>query len=203
MRSAGLGSSAPASKRRRQTRDSVLDAALKLFSERGYLGVRVEDIAQEAGVSRATFYKHFAEREQVLAELFGRLLGPDVPEPHEPIGDGAIYEKIMAVVEKAVRRMLEQEQLAKFVYSLPVRHSALLNPGAPTPPPVFGQVARLLEVGAERGEVRTDLPVVMLTRHVLAAMETAMRDWAEERTDDPVHQVRSMLGLALHGVGTP
>ena len=35
----------------------------------------MEDIAQQAGVSRATFYKHFAEREQVLAELFERLLG--------------------------------------------------------------------------------------------------------------------------------
>ena len=50
---------------------AMTDTALRLFSERGYLGVRVEDIAKESGVSRATFYKHFAEREQVLAEIVG------------------------------------------------------------------------------------------------------------------------------------
>ena len=181
----------------------MLDAALRLFSERGYLGVRVEDIAQEAGVSRATFYKHFDEREQILAELFARLLGTEIPEPHQPIGDGSIEEQILTAVEVSVRRMLQQEQLAKFVYSLPVRHSALLNPGAPTTPPVFGQVARLLEIGIERGEIRKDLPVTLLSRHVLAGLETAMRDWAEDRAEDPVQQVRSMLELALHGVGTP
>ncbi|HSO04373.1 MAG TPA: helix-turn-helix domain-containing protein, partial [Candidatus Limnocylindrales bacterium] len=73
MGTAGLGSGARSTDRRQQTRDLVLDTALRLFNEHGYLGVRVEDIAQQAGVSRATFYKHFAEREQVLAELFERL----------------------------------------------------------------------------------------------------------------------------------
>ena len=64
-----MGSVARSTDRRQQTKDRVLDTALRLFNERGYLGVRVEDIAQQAGVSRATFYKHFAEREQILAEL--------------------------------------------------------------------------------------------------------------------------------------
>ena len=68
MKTAGLGSVGRSTDRRRQTRDLVLDAALRLFSEHGYLGVRVADIAKEAGVSRATFYQHFAEREQILAD---------------------------------------------------------------------------------------------------------------------------------------
>ena len=74
---AAVMGSARSPQRRQQTRDLVLDTALRLFSERGYLGVRVEDIAKESGVSRATFYKHFAEREQVLGELFQRLLGSE------------------------------------------------------------------------------------------------------------------------------
>ena len=85
MKTAGLGSVARSTERRQQTRDLVLDTALRLFNEHGYLGVRVEDIAQQAGVSRATFYKHFAEREQVLAELFERLLGLGMrPLPRRP-----------------------------------------------------------------------------------------------------------------------
>lgn len=205
MRTAGLGSAGRSAGRRQQTRDLVLDAALRLFTEHGYLGVRVQDIAKHAGVSRATFYKHFAEREQILAELFERLLGAEseaAPPPADLNGSGSAEQQIVDVVEDAVGRMLEQEKLARFVYSLPVRHSALLRPGVRTTPPVFAQVTRLLEQAAERGEVRRDVSVALLARHVLEAMETAMRDWAEGHVDDPLGHVRLMLGLAFQGVTT-
>jgi len=192
--------SARSPQRRQQTRDLVLDTALRLFSEHGYLGVRVEDIAKESGVSRATFYKHFAEREQVLAELFQRLLGSDdAAAPVEPTATGSVEQQLTDAVEAAVERMLEQEQLAKFVYSLPVRHSALLRPGVRTAPPVFERVTNLIEQGVAQGEFRDDVTVALLARHVLGALETAMRDWAEDRVDDPLPQLRLMLDLSFHG----
>jgi len=150
------------------------------------------------------FYKHFAEREQILAELFERLLGTEseamTPDPSGLTGSESAEQQIVVVVEAAVRRMLEQEQLARFVYSLPVRHSALLRPGARTTPPVFVQVTRLPEAAGEHGEVRRDVSVALLARHVLEAMETAMRDWADDRVEDPVGHVRMMLDLAFQGV---
>lgn len=204
MKTAGLGSVARSTERRQQTRDLVLDTALRLFNEHGYLGVRVEDIAQQAGVSRATFYKHFAEREQILAELFERLLGPGneatPPASPEAPGSATIEEQVVAAVEDAVQRMLAQQDLARFVYSLPVRHSALLRPEVRTTPPVFVEVTHLLEQGVHRGEVRDDIPVDLLARHVLAALETAMRDWAEARVEDPMAHLRIMLALSFHGV---
>ena len=200
-RTAGLGLSG-AEDRRLRTRNQVLDAALRLFDEHGYLGVRVEDIATEAGVSRATFYKHFTEREQVLAELFERLLGAEEALAPEPPADASqtTEQQIVGLVEAAVRRMLEQERLARFVYSLPVRHSALLRAGARTTPPVFQQVNRLLERAVEQGAVRDDLPVALLARHVLDALETGMRDWAEDRAKEPLGHVRLMLELAFSGL---
>jgi AcrR family transcriptional regulator len=205
MKTAGLGSVAGSTERRQQTRDLVLDTALRLFNEHGYLGVRVEDIAQQAGVSRATFYKHFAEREQVLAELFQRLLGAEATTTAslDPPDSATVEQQVVTAVEDAVRRMLAQEDLARFVYSLPVRHSALLRPEVRTTPPVFTQVTDLLEQGVHRGEIRDDIAIDLLARHVLAALETAMRDWAEGRIDDPVEHVRMMLTLSFHGAAKP
>ena len=199
---AGLGPATRAADQRRQTRDQVLDAALRLFTEHGYLGVRVEDIAKEAGVSRATFYKHFAEREQVLAELFQRLLGDDAAPEAAPdsAAGGSTQQLVLALLEDTVRTMLDQEQLARFVYSLPVRHSALLRPGVRSVPPVFGQVSALLEHGVQRGDVRADVALPLLTRQVLTSLETAMRDWAEGQVDDPLEHLRLILGLAFEGV---
>jgi AcrR family transcriptional regulator len=201
VKGAGLGSVGRFTTRRQATRDTVVDTALRLFTERGYLGVRVEDIASEAGVSRATFYKHFAEREEILAELFERLLGTETESsPAGPAPTGSTEDQVTAAIEAAARQMLQKEQLARFIYSLPVRHSTLLRPGARSTPGVLMQVGRLLEHGLATGEIHNDLPVDLLTRHVHAALETAMRDWAEDRTAEPIAHLRALLGLAFHGI---
>lgn len=52
----------------RSTRETILDAALRLFTEKGP-AVRLEDIADEAGVSRQTLYVHFGSRTGLLLGL--------------------------------------------------------------------------------------------------------------------------------------
>lgn len=47
----------------------VLEAALKLFAERGYAATSVRDVAAAAGVKPATIYAHYPSKEHILAEL--------------------------------------------------------------------------------------------------------------------------------------
>lgn len=47
----------------------VLEAALKLFAERGYAGASVRDVGSAAGVKPATIYAHYPSKEHILAEL--------------------------------------------------------------------------------------------------------------------------------------
>jgi AcrR family transcriptional regulator len=50
-------------------RERLLSAARRLFAERG-ADVPLEDVAQEAGVSRTTLYRHFRTREELAATVF-------------------------------------------------------------------------------------------------------------------------------------
>lgn len=59
--------------RGRKTRDALLDAAQRVFESVGFLGTRVEQIAQEAGVSYGTFYRYFESKNDVFGELSTRL----------------------------------------------------------------------------------------------------------------------------------
>jgi AcrR family transcriptional regulator len=55
-------------------RQDVLWASSALFAERGYYAVRMEDIAAAADVSRATMYRHFSNKDLILAELTRRAV---------------------------------------------------------------------------------------------------------------------------------
>ena len=51
------------------SRGVILEAALRLFAERGYAGASIRDIAAASGVQPATLYSHYPSKEHVLAEL--------------------------------------------------------------------------------------------------------------------------------------
>jgi AcrR family transcriptional regulator len=53
-------------------REDVLEAALTLFSERGFHGTAIPDIAAAAGLAAGTIYRHFASKEALVNELFRR-----------------------------------------------------------------------------------------------------------------------------------
>lgn len=183
---------------RDDTRTAILDAALGLFSERGYVGVRVEDIAKESGVSRATFYKHFSERDEILSELFARLLESGVeivPAGHSP------EDRVLSVLSQVAERMLEQDKLARFVYSLPVRHDSIL-PGGSAAPAVMNLVHAELEAGYDAGALRTNIPLEAYVEVVGRVFESAMRDWAEGRVDDAIERLAQLVSIAFNGINT-
>jgi AcrR family transcriptional regulator len=48
----------------------VLDAALRVFAERGYYGTSVPDVAQAAGVGTGTLYRYFEHKEALVNQVF-------------------------------------------------------------------------------------------------------------------------------------
>lgn len=181
---------------RDRTRRAILDTALRLFTEHGYVGVRVEDIAREAGVSRATFYKHFAERDEILGSLFEQLLGSARPPKSPPTGDAE--SRVTALLSDAADQMLDDEVLARFVYSLPVRHDAV-RPGGAAVPSLFTEVRRALDQAAD-GELRRDASLDLAMDIFGRIFEAAMRDWAEGRVDDPRSRIGELVSMVFHGL---
>lgn len=55
------------------TRESILLAALRLFSRNGYEGTSMRDIAGEVGISQGAIYKHFAGKDALLEAICTRM----------------------------------------------------------------------------------------------------------------------------------
>ncbi|MBV9990932.1 MAG: TetR/AcrR family transcriptional regulator [Alphaproteobacteria bacterium] len=72
--------------RRKQARPpEILEAALKVFAEKGYAGARMEDIAQRAGVTKGTIYLYFESKEAVFKTLVRDTIGATLAT----VSDGA------------------------------------------------------------------------------------------------------------------
>jgi len=56
-------------------REKILAVAGRLFRERGYAGVGVDDIMRRAGLTHGGFYNHFASKDDLAAEITARVLG--------------------------------------------------------------------------------------------------------------------------------
>ncbi|WP_084538036.1 TetR/AcrR family transcriptional regulator [Nocardia puris] len=59
--------------RKAERRSRFLDAATRLFAERGYTEVSLADVCAGAGLSKRQFYEEFATREDVLVASYDRI----------------------------------------------------------------------------------------------------------------------------------
>jgi len=55
-----------------ERRTGILDAALAAFSQSGYHAASIDDIASEAGVSKALIYEHFSSKQELYGDLIAR-----------------------------------------------------------------------------------------------------------------------------------
>jgi AcrR family transcriptional regulator len=63
--------------RSRRAHDQVLDSAIALFADNGIDGTSIDAIAAHSGVSKATIYKHWSDKNALALEALGRVHGLD------------------------------------------------------------------------------------------------------------------------------
>ena len=63
-----------------QTRERLLDAALEVFSRRGYYAASVDEIAAEAGYSKGAVYSNFSNKEELFLALIDRRFAKDTQD---------------------------------------------------------------------------------------------------------------------------
>ncbi len=165
--------------RSRRTRQDLVNAAVTLWTERGFeTGVEtttVEEIARAAGVTKGTFYFHFAHKEDVLLEMSNTAGDAAIAVANRAVEEG---DPIDQTVQRAFAEMARRTErmpraaiartLGEF-YKHPTRsreHSVTRE--------VF---PTLFESARVRGELPVDVDPVELADMLNALMITAVEGW--------------------------
>jgi AcrR family transcriptional regulator len=152
---------------RREVRDAVLDTTATLVAEQGLRSVTMKQIAEEAGIGRATLYKYFTDVEAILFDWHERQITGHLEylvEVRDQADAGGRLEGVL-------------EAYALIAYEFHGNElSALLHRGqhvARARQQLRGLIRDLLTEAEETGDVRDDVPPDELAAYCLNALSAA------------------------------
>ncbi len=94
--------------RRSQTIDRILKAATKEFSEAGFAGARVDEIAKSAGVNKATLYYHIGDKQALYARVVHALFGNAVEQFERNVTGAQSPEDKMKLFIQTIAGIVDQ-----------------------------------------------------------------------------------------------
>jgi AcrR family transcriptional regulator len=188
--------------RSRRTRQELVNAAVKLWSERGFEhGVEnttVEEIARAAGVTKGTFYFHFAHKEDVLLEMSLTTSDAVTETAKRAVAEGdtiddIIYKSFNEMARRTER--LPRAAIARTVrefYKYPTRARELSMTRRAWP--------ELLGDAQARGELPTDVDPEDMSDMMNALMLTAVEGWVHGAHDALAPELAYRMRVLLAGV---
>ncbi len=182
--------------RRRYDTASLLDVAVRVFTERGYDGTSMGDLAQASGLSKSSLYHHFESKEQLLRAALDRAVVPLFAVVEEPqAGTGRAIDRLEHVVRREVRVLVDQ--LPSVTLLLRVHGNTPTERWALDRRREFDRiVAALVAQAVAEGDVRTDVDAGLVTR-LLFGMINSLVEWY--RPGDPTAAARP--GTSSRSVG--
>ncbi len=167
------------------TRELILDAAERVFHQRGVSRTSLQEIAKDAGLTRGAIYWHFENKgelfhammERVTLPMMARMtaMGPtDEEQPLEKIRRNTASALQQIAHDAQVRRVFEiASQKVEYVdelLSMRERHLAGRNE-------CIDDMHRLMALARDKGQVRTDMDLRSATLGLFALVGGLKYNW--------------------------
>ena len=193
-----------AKKNTRNTRGKIIDAAWKLFYRQGYDDTTVEEIIEESGTSRGSFYHYFPGKDDLLstlADVFDRKYEAlmQTMDPEMDRFDQLMYlnRELFAMMENStpldlVARLYSSQLVTRGDKSL-MDHNRIY----------YRLLRQIVLQGQERGELRADATVNEMVRAYALCERALIYDWCLSGGDYSLTQYsQTMMPMFLQDFRT-
>lgn len=164
----------------RRTKEAIVSNALRLFRERGFDAVTVEEITRASGVAKGTFYTHFAVKSDIIVEEFRKIDRYYATYAERNLRRYATAEEKLRAFTRAQMRYVRDEVGNDSLKILYVNQT--LAPGADKvildrDRRWYSIVAGVIAEGQAEGRFRTDVGAVQLAEGFNRSMRSVFLDW--------------------------
>lgn len=185
-------------RRKAERPGEIIQAALDLFTEKGFAATRLDEVAKHAGVSKGTLYLYFDNKEALFKEVVQAMVLPELARAEKEIQQyqgtatellkQMVYQWWQAVGEThlcGLPKLVISEagnfpELARFYNDHVVTRARML-------------IARIISLGVEKGEFRKC--DIQLTARLLMAPVVYATIWKQslQAFDDPNFDVHDLI----------
>lgn len=203
--------------RERVVRDAkcnlILDAALKVFADKGFHNARLEDIAEAAGFSKASLYNYYENKEVIFLNLANReylamveaikqVLDPRLPLEENLrrmltalfAGIGEHFPVILTISHFQLQTLMQIDQLYK-------AHKNLVHNFKEKVVHMNEIFVSVLEQARRKKEIKSPLPASVMASYLGALIRETMRQWKMGgRMGDVKPVVDNIVGFMMKGI---
>lgn len=181
----------------------ILEAATRVFAERGFFAAQVADIARRAGIAAGTVYLYFRSKDELLITLFDRTMQDAIREGRAALAtvdDPA--ERLRRIARLHLERLGRDRNLA-VVFQVELRQSTkfMARLSATRLRDYLGLIRDTIADGQARGVFRAQVPATLGAKMFFGALDEMATNWIlSDRRYTLADDADAVVDVFLHGV---
>lgn len=182
----------------------ILEAAEKVFSEKGFFQAKVEEIAIEAGVGKGTVYEYFASKEEVFQEMLWKVMQDSEPKGGILENNTTTAERIQLFLNSYHGFLTKHKNIARMLIH---EHVSMSNEMLKAIKGRKEESLRALEAivvgGIATGELRADIEPKLTAHLIMGATLSLSGDILEgDDTMSAEEHIAWVIDMVFRGIGS-
>ncbi len=165
--------------RKRDKRRQILDAAITVFSEKGFHKSRVSDVARAGGVADGTIYLYFKSKDAILIAIFEEAMREmiagvqaataQLTDPMDRLRRFAVFHMENVEQQRATAKVLQVELRLSNTFMKEYKPTALQE--------YLDIIGDAIVAGQDQGLVRPDVNPIIARRAFFGALDEIAMQW--------------------------
>ena len=186
------------------TRQAIMQAAVKLFSEKGFEKTSIEELARAAGIGKGTIYSYFQNKTDILHAF----CEDEMVCLHQELTDNAdkeipLLQQMVRIYMSEFRHITENREFGRlFMQETVFPREVDLERHLENEDNYFKLLFPLLEKAQERGELRKDIELLYITGHFYGLYLLLVSAWytGRVRTEEAEIALETLFRQAMEGL---
>ena len=189
-------------RRRVETQQRIMSAAIDLFSKHGYAETTVEDITEAADVGKGTFFNYFPTKDAVLLAIFESVRQRFVELQASAANIKDVPATLREFAHRFLNSMVRSPRIIRNMFGLALTDAVMGERFEGVLRQARQAIIALLEHGQEIGQVRKDIPAAILGRTFQQFIFGTEIVWSFSSGESLLDWVDVSLELFWNGAGT-
>lgn len=185
-------------------RERILQAAIRIFSQKGFFNSRISEIARAAGVADGTIYLYFKNKDDLLISLFEEKMGEVVADVKARLaGGGDALSRLRIFIDNHMGLLVREAGLIEVIQVELRQSNKFMKEYVPVKfLEYLDVISGILEQGKREGAFRTDLNVTLARRAIFGALDEISLAYVLSRKKkyDPAASADEIFRIFAHGL---